>query len=130
MSERYSCGGVSSLEDPEGEEVFSDQLCLVCGHPPCPCCNGWCDVLGKLTEKVVDGKTYEVVEDDPNDPDGTKEQPCDRCGRLASEHTGSFQSKCPDGGGRYENDTGLCCDGKCTYAAEPVLTKKDGTPWD
>lgn len=36
----------SSIEvDPEGREteVFTDQLCIVCKHPPCPCCMTWCD---------------------------------------------------------------------------------------
>ena len=128
-NERHSCGTVAGPDDPEGADVFSDQLCLVCGHAPCPCCNGWCDVLGKLTEKTVNGKVHSVVLDDPDDPDGTKPHDCDRCERPAAEHTGRRQSKCPDGKGDYEHDTGMCCDGKCTYAAPPVFTKKDGTPW-
>lgn len=39
---RVSCGtyGGASAEDVE---VYSDQLCLRCGHAPCAMCGRWCD---------------------------------------------------------------------------------------
>jgi energy-coupling factor transporter ATP-binding protein EcfA2 len=44
----WSCGTVAGYEDVEGEHVYSDQVCIRCGHPPCPRClgedAGWCGV--------------------------------------------------------------------------------------
>ncbi len=39
-----SCGTVKGPEPEDLEvEVFTDQLCSRCGHPPCPCCYWFCD---------------------------------------------------------------------------------------
>lgn len=119
--DRFSCGYVND------EEFFSDQLCLVCGHPPCPCCGRWCDVIGKLTERSFGGEVYQVVEDDPDDPDGTKEHPCDRCGRMFVEH--GRGRGCPDGDGHFEHETGMCCDAECTYSTPPRFFLLDGSEY-
>lgn len=46
LIKRYYCGrvaGVNAELDDPGDEVWTDQLCLVCKHTPCPCCGRNCE---------------------------------------------------------------------------------------
>jgi hypothetical protein len=51
------------------------------------------------------------------------DQCCTACGHTPCPCCGAWCDVLLDGGG-------LCCDGKCTYAAEPRFFLGDGTPWE
>jgi hypothetical protein len=59
----HRCGRVEDLSGGLKAEVFSDQVCQRCGHPPCPCCGDWCDVLvGDDPEPCCEGECQYAAE--------------------------------------------------------------------
>lgn len=100
-----SGGGLDDDDDPRWSAfVYTDQLCQKCHHPPCPCCDGWCDTL--LSDDDADGGndgfccggkcTYAAeprlwwVERALNDDDDDADEPFGRPLDRAAEHRKNF----------------------------------------
>lgn len=68
-TERFTCGSVNDSPPETALVVDVHELapveprCKVCGHPPCPACQFWCDRFGCIDACGDEGCVFDQAEE-------------------------------------------------------------------